>query len=216
MSLAPQPTPNGAISPSKKSCQSSSSAASQTALFKALIPDDLDAGTASALMVELSRPYADAEEPGYIYIFQLTPHGHPARPLVDPFAVTGATGRSSRRTMLLKIGRAANVQRRINEWQRQCGHDIEVLRWYPYLSVTNSSKSTAPQPPRPTPHCRRVERLVHLELSGMSLRACVATCKVCGRHHREWFEVEATREAIRRVDNVIRKWIKWDEASYID
>lgn len=61
--------------------------------------------------------------------------------------------------MLLKIGRAANVQRRMNQWQMQCGYDVEVLRYYPYTGDSSGSSIM-------TPHSKRVERLVHVELSG--------------------------------------------------
>ncbi|GJN76459.1 SpvB domain-containing protein [Purpureocillium lilacinum] len=225
---------DAATSPGKSSHRSRRSNASQTARLKDLIPDTVDATTASALLAELARPYADAEEPGYIYMFWLTPASRQAAPPVDAarsllsppsapssrrrpsdvvsqFADPGAgTGEA---TMLLKIGRAANVQRRMNQWQRQCGYDIEMLRYYPYVAGASdaSAASTGGAAPRTTPHCRRVERLVHLELAGMGLRAAMGSCEACGRDHREWFEVAATREGIRRVDDVIRRWVEWDE-----
>ncbi|UNI17948.1 hypothetical protein JDV02_004252 [Purpureocillium takamizusanense] len=235
---------DAAASPGKSSQRSRRSNASQTARLKDLIPDTVDAATASALLAELARPFADAEEPGYIYMFWLTPASRQAAPPVDaarsllsppapsssassrrrpsdvvsrfadPSAVTGEA------TMLLKIGRAANVQRRMNQWQRQCGHDIEMLRYYPYVAGASSDPSAASSSstsatgvaaPRTTPHCRRVERLVHIELAGMGLRASLGSCEACGRDHREWFEVAATREGIRSVDGVIRRWVDWDE-----
>lgn len=223
-------------SPGKNSTMSKKSNASRTAQFKDLIPDTVDTATASALLAELSRPYADAEEAGYVYMFWLTPASKQTAPPVDaarsllapPSPARGAAGSRSRRpsdvvsqfadpsgtsgrsTMLLKIGRAANVQRRMNQWQRQCGYDIEMLRYYPYLPGASDASATG-QVPRMTPHCRRVERLVHLELAGRGLHASLATCESCGRDHREWFQVEATREGIRAVDDVIRRWVEWDE-----
>ena len=229
------------VSPGKASYRSRKSTASQTARLKDLIPDTLDTTTASALMGELARPFVDSEEPGYIYMFWLTPASNTAAPPVDaarsllsPPSSSLSPARNSRRasdvvssfagttaahkTMLLKIGRAANVQRRMNQWQRQCGKDIEVLRYYPYQSrsqsFTGSSgggrPSSASAAPRMTPHCKRVERLVHIELAGLGLAAERDACGACGREHREWFEVEATRGAIRAVDDVIRRWIEWD------
>lgn len=187
-------------------------------------------------MAELCRPLAEAEEAGYIYMFWLTPvskqdvaapvaaarsllappsprgggHARRASDVVSRFADSGEAG--ARGTMLLKIGRAANVQRRMNQWQRQCGHDIEMLRYYPYMPGASDASATG-QVPRMTPHCRRVERLVHVELSGLGLRASMATCVACGRDHREWFQVEASREAVRMVDAVIRRWVEWDETT---
>ena len=190
---------------------------SPTAQLKRLIPNSVDAATASALLAELTKPLAD--EPGYIYMFWLTPasKAHPpvdaARSLLAPPSPTRSrrpsdivseyTGQS-KATMLLKIGRAANVQRRMNQWQRQCGYDIEMLRYYPYVQTAA---------PRTTPHCRRVERLIHIELAGMGLKAAMGACETCGRDHREWFEVRATREGVRSVDEVVRRWVAWDEGS---
>lgn len=37
----------------------------------------------------------------------------------------------------------------------------------------------------------------------------------CGREHREWFEVEGvregSREGVREVDEVVRRWVGWSE-----
>lgn len=235
---------SAAASPSKSSRKST---ASHTARLKDLIPDTLDAGTASALMAELARPYVDSEEAGYIYMFWLTPtatastrsrQGAPpvdaARDLLASPSPTPrsrrpsdvvysyadrpsgkANGTHANKTMVLKIGRAANVQRRMNQWQRQCGRDVEVLRFYPYLPsmAAASSSSSTLVPPRTTPHAHRVERLIHIELAGMGLKADKGTCDACGREHREWFEVDATRASVREVDGVIRRWVEWDEGS---
>lgn len=239
----PKPQPGGGSSrhrlsttaqdsPSKNSYRSRKSTASQTAQVKDLIPDSLDMATASALMTELSRPYNGSEEAGFIYMFWLTPATEPAPPvdaarsllappspaatqrsrrasdIVSTFATSSAGTKS--KTMVLKIGRAANVQRRMNQWQRQCGYEIELLRYYPYLNGADESSGIVPHM---TPHVQRVERLVHLELGGMGFKAKLGTCDACGREHREWFEVEATREGVKRVDNVIRRWVEWDESN---
>lgn len=217
------------------------STASQTARLMALIPDSLPTVTASALLAELSRPLVDSEEPGFIYMFWLTPASatappvEAARSLLAPPARAGESRRASdvvsnfaastnaastdtktKKSMLLKIGRASNVQRRMNQWQRQCGYDIEMLRYYPYHpnpsnQNSHSSSSFGAATPRTTPHCHRVERLVHIELAGMGLRASKETCAACGREHREWFEVDASRGGIRMVDGVVRRWVEWDE-----
>ena len=46
--------------------------------------------------------------------------------------------------ILLKIGRASNVHRRMNEWSRQCDYSLSVIRWYPYVSSSSSSSSSRP------------------------------------------------------------------------
>ncbi|PHH80224.1 hypothetical protein CDD80_2425 [Ophiocordyceps camponoti-rufipedis] len=232
----PRPRPLQQQTPSISVPQGQGSASSR---LRHPIPTSLDAATVSALMTELSRPYADAEEAGYIYMFWLTPASRrDATPpvaaarslLVPPSPARGPPGAAHNRRrpsdvvsrfagqgdagkMLLKIGRAVNVQRRMNQWQGQCGHDIEMLRYYPYLPGASDAPANDKGPmPRMTPHCRRVERLIHLELAGRGLRANLETCG-CGRDHREWFQVEPTRESVRSVDDVIRRWVEWDETT---
>ncbi|XWW92791.1 hypothetical protein V2A60_000718 [Cordyceps javanica] len=226
--------------------KSAKSDTSITAQLKSLIPNSLDGATASLLMAELVRPVTESDEPGYIYMFWLvqdaaddsqqrapveaarsllapppsTAHGRRASDAVSRYASQShRSGRPGRQTMLLKIGRAANVQRRMVQWQRQCGYDVEVLRYYPYTSSSTPTPSPgrhrrgSDSPPAAgsmTPHAKRVERLVHIELTGMGLRAEKETCQACGRDHREWFEVGATREEVRKVDEVIRRWVDWD------
>ncbi|KAK0636125.1 meiotically up-regulated gene 113-domain-containing protein [Bombardia bombarda] len=113
--------------------------------------------------------------------------------------------------ILLKIGRATNVQRRLNEWQRQCGYNLSLIRYYPY--VPSSAPATAAEAVRKVPHSHKVERLVHLELTGLGLRvADREKCSACGKEHREWFEVDASRKAVEVVDDVVRRWSDWDEA----
>lgn len=213
-------------SPSKSSYRSRKSTTSQTAQLKDLVPDNVEASAASAILAELAKPYVDSEEAGYIYMFWLTPASEAAKPPVDaarslltpPSPAGGARSRrpsdvvsrfaansaaTNDKTIILKIGRAANVQRRMNQWQRQCGYDLEMLRYYPLVPGNKS--------PRKTPHVKRVERLIHLELSGLGMRARMDACDACGRDHREWFEVDASRMGVKQVDEVVRRWVDWDE-----
>ncbi|KAK4041271.1 meiotically up-regulated gene 113-domain-containing protein [Parachaetomium inaequale] len=128
--------------------------------------------------------------------------------------------KKKKKTILLKIGRATNVQRRLNEWQRQCGYNLSLIRYYPYVS-SSSSPSPSPSPgaspgsadvARKVPHSHKVERLVHIELRGRGLGvADREKCEACGREHREWFEVEASRAAVAGVDEIVRRWSDWDE-----
>ncbi|KAH6850467.1 meiotically up-regulated gene 113-domain-containing protein [Chaetomium sp. MPI-CAGE-AT-0009] len=207
-----------------------------------LIPEDLPAETASQLAAELEKTVSQQDEAGYIYIFWLTPESEAATPpaeaarsLLAPLSTSNGGRRPSdvlsafaklaigdddngddqqqdnhnknKKKILLKIGRATNVQRRLNEWQRQCGYNLSLIRYYPY--VPSSSTSTVP---RKVPHSHKVERLVHIELTGRGLRvADREKCEACGREHREWFEVEASRDAVADVDEVIRRWSDWDE-----
>ncbi|KAH7122731.1 meiotically up-regulated gene 113-domain-containing protein [Dendryphion nanum] len=138
-----------------------------------------------------------------------------------------------KKTILLKIGRANNVHRRMNEWTRQCGYSLSLVRFYPYVpSGTTPQPSPSPSPHaspatshrtsaqrpseirrassgvRKVPHAHRVERLIHIELAGKNVRR---ECEACGKEHREWFEVEASREGVGGVDEVVRRWVEWAE-----
>jgi hypothetical protein len=132
----------------------------------------------------------------------------------------------AKRTILLKIGRASNVQRRLNEWTRQCGYEVTLLRYYPYNPSSSPLHSPVgtplrtPEPPSPeqttapmkVPHAQKVERLIHLELSPFKATGGSGgggKCERCGALHREWFEVEASREGVREVDEVVRRWVAW-------
>lgn len=228
-----------------------------------LIAADTPPETASKLLAELAKPVSQQDEPGYIYIFWLTPETQPSTPpreaarslltvpsstrsrrpsdVLESFARLrvdddeedeGVTDRSlgtsknsnKKKTILLKIGRATNVQRRLNEWQRQCGYNLSLIRYYPYVPSSSSVSTPGSASPSPSasvspgdvarkiPHSHKVERLVHIELAGRGLRvADREKCEACGREHREWFEVEATRGAVGEVDEVVRRWSDWDE-----
>jgi hypothetical protein len=182
-------------------------------------------------MAELAKPVSRLDEPGYIYMFWLTPESNPSAPtddarslLAPPSRLPGqrrpsdviasyaAPGKLQQpKTILLKIGRATNVQRRLNEWKRQCGYNLSLVRYYPYIGGSSSAGNLAA--PRKMPHSHRVERLIHLELAGAGLRlADRERCDACGRDHREWFEVAATKDGVQAVDEVVRRWVEWDEA----
>jgi hypothetical protein len=207
-------------------------------------------------MAELAKPISQLDEPGYIYMFWLTPEskasappaeaarsllspsssatrspGHRRAsdvladfadlPMLTPPPGTGmrslspanaARTKSKSKTILLKIGRANNVQRRLNEWSRQCGYNLSLIRYYPYIPSSSTADLMHSVVPRKMPHSHKVERLIHLELGGLGLRvADKGKCPACGKEHREWFEVEATRKAVADVDEVVRRWVTWDE-----
>ncbi|KFY23760.1 hypothetical protein V493_05656 [Pseudogymnoascus sp. VKM F-4281 (FW-2241)] len=200
---------------------------SHTQQLLSLIPKTTSPQVTSLLLAELSKPPSQLDDEGYIYIFWLTPTSHPQTPpseaapsLLDPTsrpqpgkrrtsealqAFSSSTDKEARKTILLKIGRASNVQRRLNEWSKQCGYNLSLVRYYPYQP---SSPSIEVGTPRKVPYAHRTERLIHLELSGMRARGS-GGCESCGREHREWFEVEATREGVRSVDEVVRRWVDW-------
>ncbi|KAI9816146.1 MAG: hypothetical protein M1826_001872 [Phylliscum demangeonii] len=170
----------------------------------------------SALVAELAKPVSSSDEVGYIYMFCLTDGTAESSPpsvlnrskdrissrtrvqelsIPESFPASG----DAKRSVLLKIGRTSNVFRRLNEWNRQCGYELTLLRFYPH-------QSSRPTPPCKVMHVRRVERLIHLELAE---KRVTQACQACGQTHREWFSVEATSEGVRVVDRAITRWIDW-------
>ena len=69
--------------------------------------------------MEKSRTLSD--EPGYIYTFEIR----------DP---------NSPSTIKLKVGRAVNLNKRIDQWGKQCSSKEQVLRgWYPGIVEPDDS-----------------------------------------------------------------------------
>ncbi|KIX10513.1 uncharacterized protein Z518_01596 [Rhinocladiella mackenziei CBS 650.93] len=213
---------------------------SQTRTLLSLIPSHLSPQTTSLLLTELSRPISSADATGYIYIFWLTPESRVSKPddeaassLLDDdddddlgssqktnetltryASIRCPNPRSqaqahAQRTITLKIGRTANVHRRMTQWAKQCEQNITLIRYYPYPQHTNNATGSHLVPGRKVPHVHRVERLIHLELA--EKRVVNAECSQCGREHREWFEIEASRVGLRAVDEVVRRWVGWAE-----
>ncbi|OKL63930.1 hypothetical protein UA08_00283 [Talaromyces atroroseus] len=218
---------------------------SETPPLLSLIPQHLSPQTTALLLTELAKPISDADEDGYIYIFWVTPQGPnttesppgdialnllppPGRPnhfrrtsdalraaqTIDPRS-KGSAGHPG--TIRLKIGRTSNVHRRLNEWSKQCSHNLTLIRYYPY-TASSPSPSPARRPGSETsqghgrrvPHVHRVERLIHIELADQRVKG-EGPCPHCGKEHREWFELDATKEALRRVNDCVRRWVSWGE-----
>jgi T5orf172 domain len=258
-SAHPQPPPLAQVAPPKASQgDRSQSQSAYTQALLSFIPAHLNSATREVLLAELSKSLTAADrEPGYIYIFWLTPrdgpqpgasdastllapptrpavHGRRTSDIMRTYSVKAPDG-PKRRTLMLKIGRANNVHRRMVEWSRQCGHHITLLRYYPTASQTggfSASPSPAASPSRkpvPSPGrstqgrddndngdgsslptkvslVPRVERLIHAELASQRV---IRACEGCGRQHREWFAIDATREGVRNVDQTVRRWVEW-------
>jgi hypothetical protein len=209
---------------------------SQTGELLTLIPPSTSPQTTALLLAELAKPVSTNDEEGFIYMFWLTPESLPSEAVseaapslltppsqpkrggrrtsdvLNSFATTTTSSTDNeKKTILLKIGRAANVQRRLNQWTRQCGYNLSLIRYYPYHSTTLSeSTNVTPTTPRKVPNVHKVERLIHIELNAKRSQS-EGKCESCGRDHREWFEVEAGREAVKTVDEVIRRWVDWSE-----
>lgn len=67
-----------------------------------------------------------------------------------------------------------------------------------------------PRTPRKVANVNRIERLIHIELADKRAKS-TGKCENCGREHREWFEVEASRNGVKEIDEVIRRWVDWGE-----
>ena len=131
-------------------------------------------------------------------------------------------GAKEKRTVLLKIGRASNVQRRMNQWTRQCGYDLSVVRFYPHQSSSSGVPSdpgdtslpgislggSSNSQPITVPYLHKVERLIHLELADKRVSR---DCEACGKVHREWFEVNANSDGVKGVDEICKRWCRWAE-----
>ncbi|KAF2227989.1 meiotically up-regulated gene 113-domain-containing protein [Elsinoe ampelina] len=211
------------------------------------IPPTLKPDTTAILLTELAKPISPHDDEGYIYIFWLTdtdkvPDTDTASSLLSHSASRGrdldslartyskrASKAATNRTIMLKIGRANNVHRRMTEWTQQCGYALSLVRWYPYISSSPQPSPRRevppshlhPRGPRPSlatrgssdqvrkvPHVHRVERLIHLELADKRVKR---NCEACGKEHREWFEIEATEQGVKAVDDVVRRWTAWAE-----
>ena len=209
------------------------SSGSQTQTLLSLIPTTLSPQTTSLLLAELSKPVSAADEEGYIYMFWLTPESELSKPdddvassLLEPPSAPMENERrgtealhhyasvrqkpTQPQSVLLKIGRAANVHRRLSQWTKQCSYNITLIRYYPYRETQTQVSQGAAVPPRKVPHVHRVERLIHLELAEKRV-VDRGPCENCAKEHREWFEIEATRKGLRSVDEVIRRWVGWAE-----
>lgn len=208
------PSPN----PSRPSSRRPSDV--KTVEFLRLV-EDVPPETAALLLAELAKPVSEQDEPGYIYIFRLEPERLTSPPssdastplrtpkdLVSPRGGKQVVASQLQDTYLLKVGRANNVQRRLNEWKRQCDHEISLMRYYPYVPSRDPDAT-----PRKMPHSHKVEKLIHIQLTGLGMRVTDREkCKNCGREHREWFEVKADRESVADFDRIVRKWSDWNEA----
>jgi hypothetical protein len=208
---------------------------SRTGEFLTLIPKSATLQTTALVLAELAKPVSTFDEEGFIYIFWLTSESLPSIPpseassllapkdsrphagrrrasdILNTFSETSTSPNATnimKKTILLKIGRASNVQRRLNEWTRQCGYNLSLIRYYPYHHSTAINSNSPPRTPRKVPHAHKVERLIHIELAGKKAQGS-GKCKACGREHREWFEVEASRGGVGEVDEVVRRWVEW-------
>jgi hypothetical protein len=199
-------------------------------------PTDANRLTYAKLLTAMSEPPTAGDSPGYIYMFWQTSlptsspesdaasqvaHGTASAGVIQFFesrarrdssasasrtSLGNGRGTGSPKTVFLKIGRAANVMRRMTQWRNQCGYNISLLRYWP--QPVREAKAAGLR----NKYVGKVEKLVHLNLEMLGLRV-KRECR-CGTEHREWFEVQAKAAAVREVDNVIGNWVRWCEERY--
>ena len=82
--------------------------------------------------------------------------------------------------MHLKVGRAVNLVKRIDQWGKQCGSKEQILRgWWPGAVEDDDGDGAANgslmkgrvKAGNKGPLCHRLERLIHLELADLAVNA---------------------------------------------
>ncbi|EMR10650.1 hypothetical protein PNEG_01349 [Pneumocystis murina B123] len=152
------------------------------------INDKLSTRTRQRLANELRRSISTHDKPGYIYVFNLQ-----SSEIIKPYSLE---------KMIIKIGRAGNIQRRLSQWPKQCNFIPELIEYFP--SNENGPKQCLVS--------YRVERLIHIELQDKFL-CKPQTCITCGISHREWFYVP-NFTAWNEVKQTIEKWIEFSFIAY--
>ncbi|KNZ74768.1 hypothetical protein J132_06242 [Termitomyces sp. J132] len=126
--------------------------------FADWIPSYLQVETQVALRVEMEKARSSSDVPGYIYAFEIR----------DP---------DKTENFKLKVGRAVNLVKRLDQWEKQCGSEEQVLRgYYPGAAEsdhdgTNSLMKGRLRVGEAGPWCHRMERLIHIELADLAASA---------------------------------------------
>jgi len=121
--------------------------------------------------MQKARAASDVE--GYIYTFEILGTGLPfrgatsSRLLMSPFY--SRADPTDKKTIHLKVGRATNLNRRMDQWGKQCGSKEQILRgfWPGGMDKSGVPMKGLVQAGPKGPWCHRVERLVHIELTDL-------------------------------------------------
>ncbi|CAG8506098.1 uncharacterized protein OCT59_025030 [Rhizophagus irregularis] len=187
------------------------------------IKHDLSADTRRLLRLEMEKPIADRDEPGFIYAYKL---------------LEGPNSEKNSQYTLYKVGRATNVHRRLYQWAKQCGYTPELIENFPNVEILSSFSSQEFLIDREgensvnfdnqlefnsvakCKYTHRAERLIHIEL-GARFKADIEKCEKCGNLHREWFKVKAQNLGSNNamhgwedVRKVIVHWVTYVEKIY--
>lgn len=144
--------------------------------FDTWIPQYLQAETRVSLRVEMEKSRSPSDVEGYIYTFEIR----------EP---------SQDKTIKLKVGRAVNLVKRIDQWGKQCGSKEQILRgFYPGVVEPDEDGGEGSlmkgrvRAGEKAAWCHRLERLIHLELADL-----VATCVYLDP---EWPKVESSSNEV--------------------
>lgn len=138
------------------------------------IPEYLHPDTQLALRAEMEKTPSSADVPGYIYTFEI----RGIFSVLGQFVVganVSLVDQTNQALICFKVGRAVNLNKRLDQWDKQCGSKVQIVRgWWP-TTRSNSDDGTHGSllknhitPGQPGPLCHRVERLIHLELADLA------------------------------------------------
>ncbi|KAG8973063.1 hypothetical protein FRB90_010025 [Tulasnella sp. 427] len=101
----------------------------------------------------MEKPISTADVPGYIYCYELRDTEH-------------------EEVVHLKVGRAVNLVKRIDEWTKSCESKEPILRgWYPGPDTEEAGRVSMMKgvvtAGKKGANCHRLERLIHLELADL-------------------------------------------------
>ncbi|KAH8991068.1 hypothetical protein EDB86DRAFT_2936514 [Lactarius hatsudake] len=122
--------------------------------FSDWVPEYLQPATQIALRAEMQKARALSDVDGYIYAFEI----------LDP---------DEKKLINLKVGRATNLNRRMDQWGKQCGSKEQILRgfWPGGMGKEGVPMKGLVQAGPKGPWCHRLERLVHIELADLATSA---------------------------------------------
>jgi hypothetical protein len=90
-------------------------------------------------------------------------------PLAHRAYVSSRVDPTDKKIIHLKVGRATNLNRRMDQWGKQCGSKEQILRgfWPGGMEKSGVPMKGLVQAGPKGPWCHRVERLVHIELADL-------------------------------------------------
>ncbi|KAF9650836.1 hypothetical protein BDM02DRAFT_3184993 [Thelephora ganbajun] len=146
--------------------------------FEDWIPSYLHTDTQAALRSEMTKAPSVADVPGYIYTFEI--RGEPKlRALSGKESDRASIDESDPDHIHLKVGRAVNLTKRLDQWAKQCGtkqREHIIRGWWPgtvddsgdFVTSSGLLKGKVVAGDKGA-YCHRLERLIHLELGDLVL-----------------------------------------------